>query len=89
MIWPSTLATRLKVSAADFGLLSTRLIEEAAAGYDLPEGLLLSQLAELVAKRYIEDCVEGVREQLRKQGADHIRVTEQMLGRQNSEYDPC
>lgn len=51
----STLASRLQVDASDLGLLSTRLIEEAAAGFDVSPDLLISQQAEAVAEKYLEE----------------------------------
>jgi hypothetical protein len=78
----STLASRLQVGASDLGLLSTRLIEEAAAGFDVPEDLLISQQAEAVAQKYLENCIEGVRDLLKKQGDDEIKVTEDVMSKQ-------
>ena len=77
-----TLASRLQVSASDLGLLSTRLVEEAAAGLGISEDLLISQQAEAVANEYLKDCFEGVREHLKKQGDDEIRVTEDVMSKQ-------
>jgi hypothetical protein len=84
----NTLSARLQVPSSDLALLSTRLIEEAAAGYGISEDLLLSQQAEAVAKKYLEDCIEGVREQLRKQGDDEIRVTERIMADQIAGMTP-
>jgi len=61
--------------------MSTRLIEEAAAGYASAD-LLLSQQAEAVAKKYMEDCIEGIRDHLKKQGEDEIRATERVIADQ-------
>lgn len=76
------LSERLQVDAANVDLMSTRLIEEAAAGYGISTDLLLSQQAEAVATKYMEDCIEGIRDHLKKQGEDEIRATERVIADQ-------
>jgi uncharacterized protein YaaW (UPF0174 family) len=78
----SLLAERLEVPESDMELLSTRLIEEAAAGYGISEDLLLSQQAEAIYRKYLEDCIEGIREQLKKQGQDEIIATDRAMAEQ-------
>ena len=41
--------------------------------------LLLSQQAEAIAQKYMEDCIDGIREQLKKQGQDEIKATERAM----------
>ncbi len=77
----TTLSSRLGVSPPDIGILSTRLIEEAAAGYDISSEILLSQQAEAVAAKYLEDCVKGLQDQLKKQDAAQLRATEQIISK--------
>lgn len=76
------LAERLDVPSYDPELLSTRIIEEAAAGYGISEDLLLSQQAEAISRKYMEDCIEGIREQLKKQGQDEINATDRAMAEQ-------
>jgi uncharacterized protein YaaW (UPF0174 family) len=76
------LAERLDISSSDLELLSTRIIEEAAAGYGISEDLLLSQQAEAIAQKYMEDCIEGIREQLKKQGQEEISATDRAMAEQ-------
>lgn len=78
----SLLSERLDAPESDLELLSTRIIEEAAAGYGISEDLLLSQQAEAIYRRYLEDCVEGIREQLKKQGQDEINATDRAMTEQ-------
>jgi hypothetical protein len=80
---------RLQVPCSDLALMSTRLIEEAAAGYGISEDLLLSQQAEAVANKYWEDCKEGTKEQLRKQGDDEIKITEQVMSERIKSMTPA
>ncbi len=83
-----TLASRLGIPSTDNGTLSTRLIEEAAAGYDISSDLLLSQQAEAVAAKYLEDCVKGLQEQLKKQDPTQVRITEQLIAKQIAAMTP-
>lgn len=83
------LAEHLQIPPTDLALLSTRLIEEAAAGYGISEDLLLSQQAEAVANKYLQDCIDGVREQLRKQGNDAVKATEQAMSQQIAKMSPA
>jgi uncharacterized protein YaaW (UPF0174 family) len=83
------LGEHLQVPPTDLALMSTRLIEEAAAGYGISEDLLLSQQAEAVANKYLEDCIEGLREQLKKQGKDAIKATEQVMSQQIASMSPA
>lgn len=85
----STLASRLQTDASDLGVLSTRLIEEAAAGYGISADLLLSQQAEAIAIRYMTECIEGLQEQLKKQGDDEIKVTEGIMAKQLASLTPA
>jgi len=78
----SLLSERLDTPESDLELLSTRIIEEAAAGYGISEDLLLSQQAEAIYRKYLEDCVEGIREQLKKQGQDEINATDRAMAEQ-------
>lgn len=78
----SLLSERLDAPESDLELLSTRIIEEAAAGYGISEDLLLSQQAEAIYRKYLEDCVEGIREQLKKQGQDEINATDRAMAEQ-------
>lgn len=78
----SLLSERLDAPQSDLELLSTRIIEEAAAGYGISEDLLLSQQAEAIYRKYLEDCVEGIREQLKKQGQDEINATDRAMAEQ-------
>lgn len=78
----SLLSERLDAPESDLELLSTRIIEEAAAGYGISEDLLLSQQAEAIYRKYLEDCVEGIREQLKKQGQDEINATDRAMTEQ-------
>ena len=83
------LAERLQVQEGNLGVLSTRLIEEAAAGFDISEDLLLSQQAEAVADRYLKDCLQGLQEQLKKQGLNEVKVTEAVMAEQISTLSPA
>jgi uncharacterized protein YaaW (UPF0174 family) len=76
------LSERLEVASSDLEFLSTRIIEEAAAGYGISENLLLSQQAEAISRKYMEDCIEGIREQLKKQGQDEINATNRAMTEQ-------
>lgn len=78
----SLLGERLEVSSSDVELLSTRLIEAAAAGYGISESLLLSQQAEAIAQQYLRDCIDGISEQLRKQGEEEVTATDRALTEQ-------
>ncbi|HXE08232.1 MAG TPA: hypothetical protein VN612_10070 [Acidobacteriaceae bacterium] len=78
----SLLAERIEVPSSDLELLSTRIIEEAAAGYGISEDLLLSQQAEAISRRYMEDCIDGIREQLKKQGQEEINATDRAMAEQ-------
>ncbi len=73
------LSVRLDVKGGNLGVISTRLIEEAASGMEISEDLLLSQQAEAVAERYMQDCLKALQEKLRKQNGDEVRATERML----------
>ena len=70
------------IPESDLELLSTRINEEAEAGYGISEDLLLSQQAEAIYGKYLEDCVEGIREQLKKQGQDEINATDRAMAEQ-------
>lgn len=83
------LASNLKIDPSDIGLLSTRLIEEAAEGYGISSEILLSQQAEAVAEAYLKDCIEGVQEHLRKQNSEEIRLTEGVLAQRLAEMTPA
>ena len=85
----NTLSSRLQTDPSDLGVLSTRLIEEAAAGYGISEDLLLSQQAEEVASRYMTDCIKGLQEQLKKQGDDEVKVTEGIMAKQLASLTPA
>jgi hypothetical protein len=70
-----TLAERLQVDEHDLGTMSTRLIEEAAAGMDVPSDLLLSQQADQIAIKYLKQCEEGIKEKLREQTSDEAAAS--------------
>lgn len=74
-----TLAERLQVEVHDLGTMSTRLIEEAAAGMDIPSDLLLSQQADRIQTEYLKQCEEGIREKLREQTSDEATASERDL----------
>jgi hypothetical protein len=74
-----TLAERLQVDEHDLGTMSTRLIEEAAAGMDVPSDLLLSQQADQIAIKYLKQCEEGLKEKLREQTFDEAAASERDL----------
>jgi hypothetical protein len=76
------LAECLQVYATLIGVMSTRLIQEAAAGYGISEDLLLGQEAKAIAKRYLEDCIEGIRDDLKNQSDGAIRVIEKVMTEQ-------
>lgn len=78
----AVLAERLQADVTAIGSMSTRLIEEAAAGYGISEDLLLGQMAEAVAKRYLEECVEGLKDTLRAQNDKDILITEDLITEQ-------
>jgi hypothetical protein len=75
-----TLAERLQVDVHDLGTMSTRLIEEAAAGMDISSDLLLSQQADQIAINYLKQCEEGIQEKLREQTSDEAAASERDLG---------
>lgn len=85
----NSLSEMLQVSSVDLGLMSTRLIEEAAAGLDISEDLLLSQQAELVADAYMKQCLEGLREELKKQDPEAVRKTEASLAEELAKMSPA
>ncbi len=75
----SLVSKRLGIERNNVAFMSSRIIEEAAAGYAVSEDLLPSQQALAIAKKYMEDCQEGLREKLRSQSAEQVQETERIL----------
>lgn len=84
----TTLSSRLGIPPTDIGLLSTRMIEEAAAGYDISSEILLCQQAEATAARYFEECVKGLQDQLKRQDATQTHITDDLISKQIEAMTP-
>ena len=62
------LGANLNVDTSDIVALSNKLVDEAANGMGISEDLLVSQRAHLVADKFLEECIKGTQEALKKQG---------------------